>query len=64
MYFLVIQFLENILPILVLDFQLEIPPEKEMDSKHKETYLSKNLIHIRSIKNDKGKVFFGYAQYA
>ena len=47
LYFPVIQFLENILPILVPDFQLEILPEKEMGNKHGETYPSKNLIRIR-----------------
>lgn len=47
MYFPVIPFLENILPILVPDFQLEILPEEEMGNKHGETYPSKNLIRIR-----------------
>lgn len=47
MYFPVVQFLENILPILIPDFQLEIVPPKEMGNKHGETYPSKNLIRIR-----------------
>lgn len=40
-------FLENILPILIPDFQLEIVPREEMGNKHGETYPSKNLIRIR-----------------
>ncbi|MDO5748982.1 MAG: ImmA/IrrE family metallo-endopeptidase [Planctomycetia bacterium] len=47
MYFPVVQFLENILTILIPDFQLEIVPQKEFGSKHGETYPSKNLIRIR-----------------
>lgn len=47
MYFPVVQFLENILPILISDFQLEIVPQREMGNKHGETYPSRNLIRIR-----------------
>lgn len=47
MYFPVVRFLENILPILIPDFQLEIVPREEMGNKHGETYPSKNLIRIR-----------------
>lgn len=47
MYFPIVQFLENILPILIPDFQLEIVPEREMGNKHGETYPSRNLIRIR-----------------
>ena len=46
-YFPVVQFLENILPILISDFQLEIVPQREMGNKHGETYPSRNLIRIR-----------------
>ena len=41
------QFLENILPILISDFQLEIVPQREMGNKHGETYPSRKLIRIR-----------------
>lgn len=47
LYFPVVQFLENILPILIPEFQLEIVPQKEMGNKHGETYPSRNLIRIR-----------------
>lgn len=46
-YFPVVRFLENILPIMVPGFQLEIVQEKEMGNKHGETYPSKRLIRIR-----------------
>lgn len=47
MYFPIVQFLENILPILIPGFQLEIVPKKEMGNKHGETYPSRNMIRIR-----------------
>lgn len=47
LYFPVLPFLENILPILIPDFQFEVLPEEEMGNKHGETYPSKNLIRIR-----------------
>lgn len=47
LYFPIVQFLENILPILIPDFQLEIVPKKEMGNKHGETYPNRNLIRIR-----------------
>ena len=47
MYFPIIPFLENILPIIIPDFKLEIVPIEEMGNKHGETYPSKNLIRIR-----------------
>ena len=47
LYFPVVQFLENILPILVPDFQLEIVPTNEMGGNHGQTYPSKHLIRIR-----------------
>lgn len=47
MYFPVVQFLENILPILIPEFQLEIVPKREMGNKHGETYPSRNQIRIR-----------------
>lgn len=47
LYFPIVRFLENILPLLIPDFQLEIVPRNEMGNKHGETYPSKNLIRIR-----------------
>lgn len=47
MYFPVVQFLENILPIINPGFQLEIVPLAEMENKHGETCPHKNLIRIR-----------------
>lgn len=47
LYFPILPFLENILPVLIPDFQLEIVPITEMGNKHGETYPSKNLIRIR-----------------
>lgn len=47
MYFPIVTFLENILPLLIPSFQLEIVPQAEMGNKHGETYPSKNLIRIR-----------------
>ena len=47
LYFPIIPFVENILPILIQDFQFEVDPVTEMGNKHGETYPSKNLIRIR-----------------
>ena len=47
LYFPVVPFLENVLPILVPDFQLEILSKKEMGYKHGETRPSEKLIRIR-----------------
>lgn len=47
LYFPILSFVENILPILIPDFQFEVVPEAEMGNKHGETYPSKNLIRIR-----------------
>lgn len=47
LYFPVVQFLENILPLLIPDFQIEYPTVSEMGNLHGETYPSKNLIRIR-----------------
>ena len=47
LYFPILSFVENILPILISDFQFEVVPEAEMGNKHGETYPSKNLIRIR-----------------
>jgi Zn-dependent peptidase ImmA (M78 family) len=46
-YFPIVPFLENVLFVLIPDFQLEIIPFEEMGNKHGETYPSKNLIRIR-----------------
>lgn len=45
--FPILTFIENILPTVIPDFQLEIVPREEMPRKHGETYPSKNLIRIR-----------------
>ena len=47
LYFPVVQFLKNILPILIPDFQVEYPTVAEMGNLHGETYPSRNLIRIR-----------------
>lgn len=47
LYFPILPFVENILPILIPDFQFEVVPISEMGNKHGETYPSKNLIRIR-----------------
>jgi len=47
LYFPVIEFLENVLPMIIPDFNYEIVSENEMGNKHGETYPSKNLIRIR-----------------
>lgn len=45
--FPIMLFLENIIPILIPDFQLEILTKEEMGIKHGETYPNRNLIRIR-----------------
>lgn len=47
MEFPILQFVENVLPILIPDFEFEVVPEEEMGNKHGETYPSKHLIRIR-----------------
>lgn len=47
LYFPVVRFLDNILPVLIPDFQVEYPTIWEMGNLHGETYPSKNLIRIR-----------------
>lgn len=47
LYFPILQFVENVLPLIIPDFQFEVVPEIEMDGKHGETYPSKNLMRIR-----------------
>ncbi len=47
LYFPIVRFLENILPLLIPNFQLEIVLKDEMGNKHGETYPSKKLIRIR-----------------
>lgn len=47
MYFPIVPFLENIMPLLIPGFTLEIVPKEEMGTKHGETYPSKKLIRIR-----------------
>lgn len=47
MYFPIVSFLENVMPLLIPNFQLEIVPVIEMGNKHGETYPRKNLIRIR-----------------
>ena len=47
LYFPILPFVENVLPLIVPDFQFEVVPKSEMGNKHGETYPSKNLIRIR-----------------
>lgn len=47
LYFPILQFVENVLPLIIPDFQFEVVPEIEMGGKHGETYPSKNLMRIR-----------------
>ena len=47
LYFPILPFVENVLPILIPDFQFEVVPVYEMGSKHGETFPSKNIIRIR-----------------
>ena len=47
LYFPILPFVENVLPLLIPDFQFEIVPVAEMGRKHGETYPSKKLIRIR-----------------
>ncbi|MDO4466671.1 MAG: ImmA/IrrE family metallo-endopeptidase, partial [Bacillota bacterium] len=47
LYFPILPFVENILPVLIPNFQFEVVPMTEMGIKHGETYPSKNLIRIR-----------------
>ena len=47
LYFPILPFVENVLPMLIPDFQFQVVPVAEMGVKHGETYPSKNLIRIR-----------------
>ncbi len=47
LFFPILTFVENILPCIIPDFQLEIVSVAEMGGKHGETYPSKNLMRIR-----------------
>jgi len=47
LYFPVLLFAENILPLMIQNYQFEVVPVEEMGNKHGETYPSKNLIRIR-----------------
>lgn len=47
LYFPILQFVENVLPMMFPDYQFEIVPKSEMGNKHGETYPSKNIIRIR-----------------
>ena len=44
LYFPILTFSENALPILIPNFQFEVVPMSEMGSKHGETYPTNNLI--------------------
>lgn len=46
-YFPILPFVENVLPMMFPDYQFEILPKEVMGSKHGETYPSKNIIRIR-----------------
>ncbi|MBQ6004325.1 MAG: ImmA/IrrE family metallo-endopeptidase [Clostridia bacterium] len=47
LYFPILHFVENVLPLLIPDFQLEIVPVIDMGGKHGETYPSKHIMRIR-----------------
>lgn len=47
LYFPILPFSENVLPILIPNFQFEVVPVSEMGCKHGETYPTKKLIRIR-----------------
>lgn len=47
LYFPIVEFLENILPEIIPDFQLEILPRLVMGDKHGETFPDRNIIRIR-----------------
>ena len=47
LYFPILPFTENVLPLLIPDFQFEVVPIFKMGGKHGETYPSKNIIRIR-----------------
>ena len=46
-YFPILPFTENVLPILIPDFQFQVVSVFEMGGKHGETFPSKNVIRIR-----------------
>lgn len=47
LYFPILPFVENVLPLLIPDFQFEVVPTIKMGGKHGETYPSKNIMRIR-----------------
>lgn len=47
LYFPILQFVENILPLFIPDFQFEVVPVDEMGDKHGETYPAQKRIRIR-----------------
>ncbi len=47
LYFPIVTFAENVLPILIPDFQFQVVSMFEMGVKHGETFPSKNVIRIR-----------------
>ena len=47
LYFPIVTFTENVLPILIPDFQFQVVSMFEMGVKHGETFPSKNVIRIR-----------------
>ena len=47
LYFPILHFVENVIPLLIPDFQFEVVPVSEMGGKHGETYPSKNIMRIR-----------------
>lgn len=47
LYFPILPFVENVLPLLIPDFQFEVVPAIKMGGKHGETYPSKNIMRIR-----------------
>ena len=47
LYFPILYFTENVLPLLIPDFQFEVLPKSDMGNKHGQTFPSQKLIFIR-----------------
>ena len=46
-FFPILQFVENVLPVIFDDFQFEVVPMEEMGNKHGESFPNRNIIRIR-----------------
>ena len=47
LFFPILQFVENVLPVIFDDFQFEVVPMEEMGNKHGESFPNRNIIRIR-----------------